>query len=90
MTARKTPCQQLTERLETLGYKVHDIVLPTGHYRSSPYADVVRWIAHVSRDGGMRFSIASWDTVTACARRGFDISGEGPSGHIEAHAKGSP
>ncbi len=87
ITKSITPTARLRRRLEALGYEVRSFSLPTGHYRSSPYADVVRWEARVVAPGAkMESTIASWDTVTACAR-GFVVGDVGMSGHIEVHAK---
>lgn len=84
-----TPTERLWERLESLGYTVERIDVPRGYW-THVTQDVTRWEARVHHPDKPRITtIVSWDTVTACARRGFEIQEKGKgtmSGYPEAHA----
>lgn len=74
--------QRLAEMLtKELGARVapDDFAPVTGYWRSSPYADCMRWDGFVTIEGVPR-SIGSWDTMKDCVRHGFTISRETP-GH---------
>lgn len=65
---------------EALGFpvKADDIVAATGHWRTSKYADVLRWEGFVTNANGSRRSIGSWNTMTECVRNGVEIQEDRP------------
>lgn len=71
-----TTRERLVKMLAEAGYLDAQIHPATGYWRSSPYADVYRWEGNCARPGApnLRVPIASWDTMTACVRRGFTVS----------------
>jgi hypothetical protein len=45
----------------------------SGHYRTSPHADVLRWTGFV-HEGNLTWTVGSWDTMTALLRHGFTVA----------------
>jgi len=68
--------QRLLTLLEAEGFSAIEIQPARGHWRSSPYADVVRWegYARLLRDCPRALPIYSWETMTECVRRGIQVS----------------
>ena len=66
MKVRERLALKLTE---ALGFVVEagDLEDAKGHWRTSHYADVVRW-------DSPRHSIASWDSMTDCVNKGFEVT----------------
>jgi hypothetical protein len=107
---RFSPPGRTKERLAALlraeGFEVHaeDLCDVRGHWRTSKYAIVYRWecFGNAKRPGDfplcpdMGVSLASWDTMTACVRRGIVVQQEskmsppGLATAYEIHAKAPP
>ncbi len=66
---------RLIALLEREGFRDVEIYAAKGHYRSSPYADVVRWEGYAKHgESGCAWNIYSWDTMTECVKRGVTVS----------------
>ena len=79
MSARPKPSERLGELLEqALDIKLEDIKLhpARGHYRSSIYADVMRWTGYAKGPDGIMRTFGSWDTMTACVRHGITVNAD--------------
>lgn len=87
---KREKLQDLIEaELRTLGHKdvKHcDLKPATGHWRSSPYADVFRFEGTVKIDGRLH-TVVSWDTMTDLCKSGVAISFDGMD--VEVHRKGT-
>lgn len=65
--------KRLSKLLASLGYSVQQFVIPSGHYRTSRYADCLRWEADALTSEGFLVHLGSWDTMTDCLKRGVTI-----------------
>ncbi len=75
--------RKLIKLLQAEGFSSIEIYPQYGHWRSSPYADVVRWEGTAVRgDETISRRVYSWDTMTACVRYGIEVSacGKGSCG----------
>lgn len=59
--------------LEAEGFSGAELHPAKGHYRTSKYADVHRWEGFATH-GTISVSLYSWDTMTACVKRGIVVS----------------
>lgn len=67
-----TPTEKLIGHLEAQGFAVHGIV-PARGYWTHAHQDVQRFQARVTFPGQTAEAyVGSWDTITACARRGIE------------------
>jgi hypothetical protein len=65
----------------TITFDPNEIYPATGWYRTSPYADVLRWEAVMRVGSAPMGGAESWDTMTDCVRYGIKVRpGSGP-GH---------
>ena len=82
---------RLAEMLTALGYtaRPEDLRPQLGAWRTDRRLDVCRWEGTVLGPDGMTRLIQSWDTMTACVRRGIEVTPDTrqPS-YIDVSAKG--
>lgn len=74
---RETPREAVARLLNDAGFRcdVTMIYEAKGYWRSNPYVDVVRWETWATHEAtGMIAHIFSYSTMTACARRGIELS----------------
>jgi len=67
------PTERLTERLETLNFHVYALDWAKGYW-SHRTQDVCRWEATGRFGDGPLVNVSSWDSITACARLGIELS----------------
>lgn len=73
---RLTPRERLENLLLDEGFVEITLRDAKGHWRTSKYADVYRWegVARRLINGVLtEVSLASWETMTYCARHGIEI-----------------
>jgi hypothetical protein len=81
---------RLAEMLTALGYtaRPEDLRPQYGAWRTDHRLDVCRWEGTVLGLDGMTKMIQSWDTMTACVRRGIEVTpDERNSLYIDVSAK---
>ena len=67
--------RKLVALLEAEGFSDIQVAAVQGHYRTSPYADTLRWEGFARRAAdGIRMHIYSWETMTKCVRQGIKVS----------------
>lgn len=73
-----TPTEKFTTALWdamtdlTKAHVLEPVLHPCRGYWTHAHQDVMAWQGYIKIDG-REFQIGSWDSVTACARRGFSI-----------------
>lgn len=88
--------ERLRRSIEDQGFSNVELRPATGHWRTSVMADVHRWDGFGTSGGlhgvpaGSRVTFSSWDTMTACVRRGIEISRDGASWQFDVSAKDVP
>ena len=71
---RERLAELLAEAIPGARFDPADLVTQTGRWAQQRYSDICRWCGDGRDEHGLNVHVASWDTMTLCARNGIEVT----------------